>query len=171
MTDTTIDPTHAVEDQPSPDAPQTDPDQAPGDPDASGAETPTGEPDEAQDSPGSEAAKYRVRLREAEHQRDDALERVARLQRAAVDEVLSETGVDARLLDAAGHAVEDYLTDDGLVDRERLAQAARTVAIEFNVTAPRRPAPVAMAGTAAGPAGSSGKADWDRAFTLGGRGR
>lgn len=163
--------TPAAEAQPDPDAPQAAPGSSLVDPAPDGGESATSEPDETQDSPGSEAAKYRVRLREAEHQRDDALERVARLQRAAVDEVLSETGIDARLLDAAGHAVEDFVTDDGLVDRPRLAEVASAVADEFGVSKPRRPQPNPLAGTTGGAAGSSGRAAWDAAFTLGGSGR
>ena len=110
---------------------------------------------------GGEAARYRVRLRAAEAELTTARDAHAattdvltRQRQAIVDATLAANGLDARLLAAAAHTVDDFVGEDGLVDRAKLAEAAKAAVVEFGVQ-PRRsgPRPNRQQGN---PGGSSG---------------
>jgi len=96
---------------------------------------------------GGEAARYRQRLRATEAELATARDAHAattdvltRQRQALVDATLAAAGLDARLLAAAGHTVDEFVGDDGLVDRAKIAEAAKAAVVEFGVQ-PRRSGP------------------------------
>lgn len=76
----------------------------------------TGEPDENDDKPGSEAAKYRRRLRETEQQRDQLSQRVETFQHAEVERQVADRLAQPGDLFRFGVTLADVLDDDGNVD-------------------------------------------------------
>lgn len=77
-------------------------------------------------SANAEAAKYRTKLRAAESERDALAAIVETLQRAEVGRlagaILAQGG---DLLELGGHELADVLTEDGMVDPERVTEMAK----------------------------------------------
>lgn len=104
--------------------------------------------------------RYRLRLRDAERERDEARDLLARTRATIVDNTVTAAGVDPRLMAAAGHTVDTLLGDDGLIDAAKLADAITATAREFRVPPlPTRPAPVLQQGHTNG-GGTPGKSSW-----------
>jgi hypothetical protein len=78
--------------------------------------------DAAKDKIGNEAAKYRVRAREAEAERDTLAARLSVLQRAEIER-LASAGLShpSDLFSLSGNQLADYLTDDGTVDSAKVS--------------------------------------------------
>ncbi|OBK27698.1 hypothetical protein A5634_22285 [Mycobacterium asiaticum] len=150
----------------NPDAPETGPEPTLDDPAADGGESADGEPGEPQgDHGGNREARYRVRAREAEAERDALREQLASARREGIDEALAAAGLRPALFDAAGLEVDDFLGEDGRVDRAAAVEAARSAAADLGVDGtPRRPAPNPIAGTPSAHAPAGGRAAWDTAF-------
>lgn len=72
---------------------------------------------------GSEAAKWRVRLRAVEGERDALAARVARLQTSEVARLASARMADADDLQVHGVQVVDLLDDEGEVDEAKVEAA------------------------------------------------
>ncbi|WP_204806750.1 hypothetical protein [Mycobacterium riyadhense] len=89
-----------------------------------------------------EAAKYRRELRAAEKARDEALDLLARTRQQVLDDAITRAGIDPRLVTATGHSINDFITEDGLLDLPRVAATVATVTDELNVHVTRRPDPV-----------------------------
>lgn len=100
-------------------------------------EAPPEAPESAQDDrPANREAKYRIRLRETEAQRDALQERVTTMQRQAAE------GIAAELLDkaAALWAVTDLqglLDEQGDLDPAKVTEAANRAISELGASAPR----------------------------------
>lgn len=113
---------------------------------------------------GREAARYRVRLREAEAATAtleaahvETTDTLTRQRQAIVDAALTSAGLDPRLLAAAGHSVDAFVGDDGLVDAAKVAEATRAAVAEFGVQPRRGVRPNAQQGQ---PSGSDGGTTW-----------
>ncbi len=97
--------------------------------DTTTAEAPEADPAEATNSgPGREAAKYRVRAREAEQERDALTQRVEQLQTREVERLASKhLSAPADLLTLGGVSLADLLDDNGDVDPEKVNAVATEV--------------------------------------------
>jgi hypothetical protein len=103
-------------DQPPAQATTTDP---PASPNPPPPEDPT-----RPDTPGREAAKYRVRLREVEAERDQITAQLTTYQRAAVEQLAAERlAVGADVFDVARAELADLLDEQGQVNPEAVAAA------------------------------------------------
>lgn len=72
-----------------------------------------------------EAAKYRVRAREAELERDSLAQRIETLQNREVERLAAkQLSNPADLMTLAGVTLADLLTDDGDVDAEKVSGVA-----------------------------------------------
>lgn len=91
---------------------------------------------EAQDDEptGSEAAKYRRRLRDTEKERDELAARVEAMQRQQVETLLSRERMTPKALWAVTE-LADVLTDDGLVDPVKVKAAAQAARKELGIDA------------------------------------
>lgn len=85
--------------------------------------------DDHDDSPNAEAARYRVRLREVEAERDGLAERLAGYQRREVEAAVADVlDVPADMWDVAGADVASFYDDDGnLNTNDALGAAAALV--------------------------------------------
>lgn len=111
---------------------------------------------------GREAAKYRRRLRETEKERDALLETVAALRRAAIDtEVAGKHRIPTEGFWATGITVDQLLDDDGNIDTEKIATAARDATDRLGV---RRPLRNHVPNEGASPASRSTRDNWTDAF-------
>ena len=111
---------------------------------------------------GREAARYRVRLRETEAERDQLRSLVETLQRAEAERAVSDVLRVPAGLWTAGTALADLLDDQGRVDPEKAIAAARTARETVGLAAARRtPLPDSSQGRGAG--GDSRDA-WTKAF-------
>lgn len=116
-----------------------------------------------------QAAGYRVKLREAERERDDAQNLVNSTRQSIVDRAVAAAQLDQRHWAAADIPLTSLLGDDGLIDDAKLS-AALDSAAELTQLKPRRPAPNPLAGrVGGGEPQPSGKAVWDSAFGAGRR--
>lgn len=127
--------------------PTVEPDQ-PDDGDQPGDGDQTGEPDENDDKPGSEAAKYRRRLRETEQQRDQLSQRVERFQHADVERQVADRLAQPDDLFRFGVTLADVLDGDGNVESGLVETAllglldARPGLAKQSVQQQRRPVPL-----------------------------
>lgn len=80
-----------------------------------------------------QAAKYRVRAREAETQAAELTERVAALQTAEVDRILTDLGYTPKGFWATGAQLSDFTTDTGTINPDAVQQAAQGAAIEYGL--------------------------------------
>lgn len=108
-------------------------------------ETPGETPEDAvtEDQPGkagSEAARYRRRLRDTEAERD-----VLRTQLQAQLDALLAGVIDSKLVRAAGFDPSESLDDNGVFDPDKAADLARRTNDALGL-GPRRPLPVSIAG-------------------------
>lgn len=123
-----------------------------------------------QDSPNREAARYRVKLREAEARVTESEAEIARLggvveslQKAAVESALgNKITAKAFWAHRGDSGVSGLLTDDGTVDSEKVADAVDTAVQEFGL-GPRRPEPNPYAGSNNNGSESGGR--WIEAFS------
>ena len=91
--------------------------------------TPTG-PEAADghdDGPGREAAKYRLRLREAEAERDALAGRLEAAQRREAERLAADLSQPGDLWLLGGVTLADLLTDDGEVDPAKVQAATAAV--------------------------------------------
>lgn len=78
-----------------------------------------------------EAAAYRVKLREAEAERDALAERLQRMQRAEIERLAADgLSHPADLFSLSGNELADYLTEDGDVDAEKVAADVAAILAE-----------------------------------------
>ena len=114
----------------------------------------TTEPDPAVDDEAPEATEaqaanqdrrgVRQRLADAEAERDALRETLARQQQTIYEHALESVSVTGMLMAAAGHTVDAFVGDDGVVHPADVAQAAVSASAAAGI--PRRPAPDPMVG-------------------------
>lgn len=103
---------------------QTTPDDATTTPEGSTTpDTAEGSTTAPDDRPGSEAAKYRRRLREAEAERDALRDRLNGANRREAERIASAHLAQADDLFAFDTRIDDLIGDDGLIDVERVETA------------------------------------------------
>lgn len=159
------------EPDPAEDGPEVDPEAAADD----------SQPDEKL---GGREARYRRRLREAEAANEALVtehaaalasaesahaattDTLSRQRQAIVDATLAGAGLDPRLASAAGITADAVLTDDGLVDGQKLRTAVAAAVAEFGVS-PRGKGPVPNRQQGNPSTGNGGGATWSS--VLGGR--
>lgn len=127
---------------PAPDPEATDPQAGAVDaPDAQAAEdTPEDTPEDTDDTEpaaGSEAAKYRRKLREAEAERDDLAARVEALQRAQVVTLLEAARVKPDAVFAVA-PLAHLLAEDGTVDPDKVKAAIDSARDRFGIATPTK---------------------------------
>lgn len=133
---------------------------------------------------GREAARYRRRLRDAEAANEALVtehaaalasaesahaattDTLSRQRQAIVDATLAGAGLDPRLASAAGITADTVLTDDGLIDGQKLRTAVAAAVAEFGVR-PRGKGPVPNRQQGNPSTGDGGGATWSS--VLGGR--
>lgn len=132
-----------------------------------GAETPIGEQgnqdadDDAQDDStrSNREKRYRLRLREAEQQRDELVDTLTRTRQAIVASVVAGSGYAPKVAELVSADMDSLLADDGLPDPEKIAGALTSVVADFGFARqPRPPQPNHQQGSAAGHPG--GKSSW-----------
>ncbi|MCH8571509.1 hypothetical protein LSI54_09110 [Nesterenkonia sp. AY15] len=91
---------------------------------------------------GNEAARYRVKLRETEAERDTLNTKIQRYQWAEVERHLDRIE-NPEILQRLGHTLDDFLTEDGDVDPVKVAtvsgQAADDLGLKAETHGPRMP--------------------------------
>jgi glycine/D-amino acid oxidase-like deaminating enzyme len=98
--------------------------------------------DAAPESPNREAARYRIKLREAEAERDSLATRLANMQRSQIDAHITTMGVKPAAVWAAGAELPDLVGDDGVVDPEKIAQAVAKAKAELGIDTSKHRPPV-----------------------------
>lgn len=110
-------------------------------------ETPVGEQDDqhadddAQDDStrSNREKRYRLRLREAEQQRDELADTLTRTRQAIVASVVAGSGYAPKVAELVSADMDALLTDDGLPDPEKIAGALTSVVAEFGFARQPRP--------------------------------
>lgn len=119
--------------------------------------TPSAEEKPQETSPENrEAAKYRVRLREAESQRDQLDTKLRSLADHVLGDQLKRFGLNPAALQAAGHDTAQFFTDDGKYDPAAVETAAREAAERFGIPKPTGAGYVPASGTGGERATSGG---------------
>lgn len=106
-------------------------------PDAQAAEDTPEDTDDTEPAAGSEAAKYRRKLREAEAERDDLAARVEALQRAQVVTLLEAARVKPDAVFAVA-PLADLLAEDGTVDPDKVKAAIDSARDRFGIATPTK---------------------------------
>lgn len=88
------------------------------------------------DPANREAARYRVRLREAEAERDRVAAQLESVATHVVNGEAARYGVNAEGLRAAGHDLGAFFNDEGTFDAEAVRQAAEDTAGRFGIKRP-----------------------------------
>lgn len=86
-----------------------------------------------------EAAKHRRRLREVEQERDGLLAQRDAFASTVLADALHGTGITPEAFAAAGRTVEEFVTEQGTLDRSALTAAAREVGKRFGSPGGRSP--------------------------------
>lgn len=97
----------------------------------------------AAQTPNQEAAAYRVKLREAEAERDRLAGVVAGMQRAAVEELAEKAGIKPKALWLSGVDLADLLVAEGedgagTIDRTKVDAAITTAREELGIEDPTK---------------------------------
>jgi hypothetical protein len=98
------------------------------------------------DNPNHEAAKYRIRLREAEAQRDALAAQLDALRRDQIGAIATTMGIKPAALWASGAELNNLLTEGGAIDTTKVREAADAARTELGIT--KRPP--SMAGLSSG---------------------
>jgi hypothetical protein len=135
-------------------------------PTAAETESTAEEPDEVDDAAdenlNNREARYRVRAKKAETERDAANDLLKRTRQAVLDHAAAEAGLDPRLLAAAGHTIDSLVGQDGLIDPAAVAAAVEGTRIQWGIS--RRPAPVPNLNVDGMAIGQSGSEKFTNAF-------
>ncbi|MGB5794534.1 MAG: hypothetical protein WBH51_01935 [Mycolicibacter algericus] len=87
----------------------------------------SGAPDPEETPRGNREARYRVERNEARAQRDSLAETLAQLQTKELHRLAGEHLADPADIDLAGNELSHYLTPEGWVDHDAVADAAAAV--------------------------------------------
>ena len=113
------------------------------------------------DNPNHEAAKWRIRLRDTEAERDRLTATLTAVQRGQVESVAIGHGITAEALWASGADLKDLLDADGHPDPNAIATAVRDTREKFGII----PKPASVSGLRSGAAPPQPPANhWRDAF-------
>ena len=114
--------------------------------------------------PGREAAKYRTQRNEAREERDQLAARLEALQTAELHRAAGELLAQPEDISLSGQSLKDFLTPEGWLDHEAVAEAAQAV-IEGRPGLAKNPRVLATDSTQ-GQGGQPGKAqpNWESLF-------
>ncbi|OBG79044.1 hypothetical protein A9X05_21360 [Mycobacterium sp. E3298] len=90
-------------------------------------------------SANREAAKWRVKLRETEQQRDALAAQLDVMRRQQVGAIVTSMGLKEAAVWAAGTQVGDLLDDSGAVDTAKVRQAVEAARNTLGIAKPSRP--------------------------------
>jgi hypothetical protein len=82
---------------------------------------------------GSEAAKYRRRLRDTEAERDTLTGKLTEAREALLEAKLGKGRVKAEALKAAGHDVDSLIANNGSIDDAKLQFAIKDTMVRFGI--------------------------------------
>jgi hypothetical protein len=122
------------------------------------------EGDDDQDGAGRGEAKQRRRAQKAERERDELRDTLQRTRQSIVDKAVQTSGLDPRLLAAAGHTLDSLVGDNDLIDHAALADAVTATKREFRVSNGLQPNPQQGHG---GGVQARGEASWSKALKSG----
>lgn len=133
----------------------------------SGADTdrPEGSPgpplgDEQSEEGSQQRPGVRQRLKDAEAERDNLRDVLARTRQRIFEEQIRAEGLEPPLMAAAGLKVEDFVGEDGLLDVARLAQAIEGKRLDLGLPErSRRPKPNPLVGGGSTPTAPRDLAD------------
>ncbi|CAN5388858.1 hypothetical protein BH10ACT9_BH10ACT9_58170 [soil metagenome] len=136
--------------------PTDDPDHDPADDDEIDLDAP----------PNQEAARWRVKYRDAQRERDESRAQTVALQEHIVARIAESAGVrDAGLLAYEGHDLADLLNDNGVPDVTKVLEACKSVVQQHGIMRGVAPVPgVHPTSVGAGPSGQRPKDAWKSAF-------
>lgn len=92
----------------------------------------------ADDRPGREAARYRRQLRETEAERDTLRASLDALRQATAEDALAAHLTRPAALWLTGATAGEFYTEDGVLDRQRLADAAQAAVRDHGLAPVRR---------------------------------
>jgi hypothetical protein len=104
--------------------------------------------------------RYRLRLRDAERQRDELADTLTRTRQAIVSSVVAGSGYAPRVAELVAADMDKLLDDNGIPDAEKIVSTLAAVVADYGFARqPRTPAPNPQQGSTNG-GGSAGKASW-----------
>lgn len=117
--------------------------------------------DDAEDGSRSNREKrYRLRLRDAERERDELADTLTRTRQAIVSSVVAGSGYAPRVAELVAADMDNLLDDNGIPDAEKIVSTLAAVVADYGFARqPRTPAPNLQQGSTNG-GGSAGKASW-----------
>ncbi|MBB2990254.1 hypothetical protein FHR72_001722 [Mycolicibacterium iranicum] len=117
--------------------------------------------DDADDGSRSNREKrYRLRLRDAERQRDELADTLTRTRQAIVSSVVAGSGYAPKVAELVTADMDKLLDDNGIPDAEKIVSSLAAVVADYGFARqPRTPAPNLQQGSTNG-GGGAGKASW-----------
>tara|TARA_B100000519_G_scaffold56920_1_gene47562 strand:+ start:131 stop:664 length:534 start_codon:yes stop_codon:yes gene_type:complete len=104
--------------------------------------------------------RYRLRLRDAERQRDALADTLTRTRQAIVSSVVAGSGYAPRVAELVAADMDTLLDDTGIPNAEKIMSTLAAVVADYGFARqPRTPAPNLQQGSTNG-GGSAGKASW-----------
>ncbi|MGP4058975.1 hypothetical protein ACTWP6_29905 [Mycobacterium sp. 4D054] len=104
--------------------------------------------------------RYRLRLRDAERQRDELADTLTRTRQAIVSSVVAGSGYAPRVAELVAADMDNLLDDNGIPDAEKIVSTLAAVVADYGFARqPRTPAPNLQQGSTNG-GGGAGKASW-----------
>ena len=117
--------------------------------------------DDTDTNPNHEAARWRVKAREAEQQRDALAAQLETLRKDQINATVVTMGLRPQALWASGVELTDLIGDDGVPDQQKIRQAVESARTELGIERPRKPIRSLTSGVAAP---KEQPADWRSAF-------
>lgn len=104
--------------------------------------------------------RYRLRLRDAERERDELADTLTRTRQAIVSSVVAGSGYAPRVAELVAADMDKLLDDNGIPDAEKIVSTLAAVVADYGFARqPRTPAPNLQQGSTNG-GGGAGKASW-----------
>lgn len=112
------------------------------------------------DSRTNREKRYRLRLRDAERQRDELADTLTRTRQAIISSVVAGSGFAPRVAELVAADMDKLLDDNGIPEVEKIVSTLAAVVADYGFARqPRTPAPNLQQGSTNG-GGSAGKASW-----------
>ena len=118
--------------------------------------------DDAQDdgSRSNREKRYRLRLRDAERERDEVTDTLTRTRHAIVSSVVAGSGYAPRVAELVAADMDNLLDDNGIPNAEKIVSTLAAVVADYGFARqPRTPAPNLQQGSTNG-GGGAGKTSW-----------
>ena len=113
-------------------------------------------------NPNHEAARWRVKAREAEQQRDALAAQLEAVRKDQINAAVVTMGLRPQALWASGVELTDLIGDDGVPDQQKIRQAFESARRELGIEAPRKPVKALRSGSMAPQEPRTGR--WREAF-------